>query len=241
MQPIPSIAVAAAILTAGLGSLPQVASAPPRICTELAAGQKGAALLRCKWNKRTLRVRFLEGEPAVHAKVRQYADEWTRHSGLRFVYDESPDADIRISFTPGRSESYIGTCRPALGPDASTMNFGWLTSSTDDTETSRVVLHEFGHAIGLIHEHLSPAAGIKWNREAVYEHYQRLYGWDRQSVDSNLFEKYAESQTNYTAFDPASIMIYSIPRELTTDGYSVAWNTQLSAADKRFIGELYPR
>lgn len=241
MQPIPVVAVAIAAALAGLAPMQQTSAPPVRLCTELAAGQKGAALLRCKWKKRTLSVRFLEGDPAVHARVQQYANEWSGHSGLHFVFGNEADADIRVSFAPGRSESYVGTCRPALGPNDSTMNFGWLTPSTGDAEMARVVLHEFGHAIGLVHEHLSPAAGINWNRQAVYDHYQRHYGWDRARVDQNLFEKYADSQTNYTAFDPRSIMIYSIPKELTTDGYSVSWNAQLSDTDKRFIGQIYPK
>lgn len=33
------------------------------------------------------------------------------------------------------------------------MHFGWLRDDTDDVEWRRVVVHEFGHALGAIHEH----------------------------------------------------------------------------------------
>ena len=40
------------------------------------------------------------------------------------------------------------------------MNLGFVDRPT--------VLHEFGHALGLIHEHQSPfKGGFEWNREEV--------------------------------------------------------------------------
>jgi hypothetical protein len=60
------------------------------------------------------------------------------------------------------------------------MNYGWLTSATDEAEYRRVVLHEFGHARGLTHEHQSPAMNIPWNRPTVLDDYRRTYGWSQQ-------------------------------------------------------------
>ena len=43
------------------------------------------------------------------------------------------------------------------------MNLGWLDGSSDTiTDNERgVILHEFGHAIGLLHEHQSPLRSDK--------------------------------------------------------------------------------
>ncbi len=47
---------------------------------------------------------------------------------------------------------------------------GWLEPDTPNDEYRRVVLHEFGHALGGIHEHQSPASGvIPWDKPKVYE------------------------------------------------------------------------
>ncbi len=120
------------------------------------------------------------------------------------------------------------------------MNLGGLTDWSSESEFSHIILHEFGHALGCIHEHQSPAAGIPWNREAVYEYYAAM-GWSRSDVNRNLFEPYATTTTQHSSFDTASIMLYPIPASLTTNGFSVGWNTELSEMDKKFIAREYPR
>ena len=49
-----------------------------------------------------------------------------------------------------------------------------------------------------------------------------------------MFEPYAAAETNFTALDPRSIMMYPIPAGWTTDGFSVGLNTDLSATDEQF-------
>lgn len=189
-----------------------------------------------------LTVRFLGGEPAVQEKVKKYAKQWADHANINIVFPDSGDADVRISFDPGGSWSQVGTM--ALGvtnQSKPTMNFGWLDANTADDEYSRVVLHEFGHALGCIHEHQHPAGGIKWNKPAVYEYYKKQ-GWDKDRVDRNIFQTYDENLLRRTAeVDRASIMMYPIPKELLDDpSQEVGWNRDLSKTDKDFIGELYP-
>jgi len=61
------------------------------------------------------------------------------------------------------SWSHIGTEANEIEPRQPTMNLGWLSGLTDavsDTERG-VILHEFGHVLGLLHEHQSPLRGNK--------------------------------------------------------------------------------
>ena len=121
------------------------------------------------------------------------------------------------------------------------MNYGWLTPSTDVLEYQRVVRHEFGHALGMIHEHQNPSATgrIPWDRPRVYAYYAEQ-GWSKDDVDSNIFDVYDTDMTNFTTFDPRSIMQYAIPEELTIGTYSVGWNTELSPTDVSFMRAQYP-
>jgi serralysin len=222
------------------------ASSPktPRMCTQLAADTNRLALpFASKWDQgKTLTVFLINPSPIVGAKVQEKALQWNQYSGVKFQFVSQRPADIRVSFNPdGTSWSYVGTDCVTVPSDQPTMNFGWLTDTTDDGEFSRVVLHEFGHALGCIHEHQNPAAGIPWDKPKVYNYYWQKYRWSRGEVDQNLFRLYDKSITQYTAFDPNSIMLYSIPAELTTTGFSVGWNRVLSETDKEFITKVYPQ
>ncbi|MEV6286245.1 hypothetical protein [Kribbella sp. NPDC051770] len=192
-------------------------------------------------NGRTLRIAFLDGSAAQREGVRALATEWTNHAKLRFAFVDDPrTAEVRIAFVPGGSWSLVGTEALTAAPSEPTMNFGWLREDEPD-EWQPVVLHEFGHAIGCVHEHSSPAAGIPWDLPAVYRHYGGpLNGWSDEEIERNLLTKYATSQTRHTAFDPRSIMLYAIPPELTAGRYEVKANRTLSVLDREFIAQSYP-
>ena len=87
----------------------------------------------------------------------------------------------------------LGTaCENVTDLSRPTMNYGWLTPESTDEALQRVVLHEFGGAAGLIHEH-NPEGGIQWNRDAVI---RDLTGpqtdWDLNTIEHNLFEQDAQ-------------------------------------------------
>lgn len=192
-----------------------------------------------KWKPgRALRIRFLDGDATVQQKVAAVAKEWEKYANIKFDFGNDPEAEIRISFAQQGSWSMLGTDALALPKDRPTMNYGWLRPGTPDNQY-HVVLHEFGHALGCIHEHQNPGGTINWNKEAAYQYYGRN-GWSRQMVDQQVFQKYDRALTQFTAIDPKSIMMYPIPRQLTTDGFEVGINTTISETDRRFIAEMYP-
>lgn len=203
-----------------------------------------ALITRKLWQPgRTLKVRFMDGHPVVQEKIKQFALQWSQYANIKLDFGNHADAEIRISCTPGAgSWSYLGTDALTIPADKPTMNFGWFTPETDDTEFSRTTIHEFGHALGCIHEHQNPASNIPWDKEAVYRYYAGPpNNWSREDVERNLFQKYAADSTQFTQFDPQSIMLYSIPNSLTVGDWEVGWNTTLSSTDKAYIAQIYPR
>ncbi|MGH2586725.1 MAG: M12 family metallopeptidase [Dehalococcoidia bacterium] len=193
-------------------------------------------------NGQVIRATFLGGDLSVRNKVVAYAKQWEQHANIRFDFTQASDAQLRIAFDVGGSWSYIGTDALVIPRHEPTMNYGWLTPSTNDAEYSRVVLHEFGHALGCFHEQQHPETGIPWDREAVYAYYAGHPNfWSREEVDVNIFATYSRDITRFSAYDPTSIMHYPIPNELTLGDFEVGWNTVLSPTDQQYAGILYPR
>lgn len=209
------------------------------------AGHKAALLRSAKWEPGdSISIRFLGGSEALQERVKAAASEWTRHANLTLDFRNQGPTAIRIAFRQGNgSWSYLGTMCLQIQEPQPTMNYGWLTDDSDDDELRRVVLHEFGHALGLIHEHQNPKGGIRWNRDAVV---RDLSGppnnWNDATIENNIFTKYPPGDVVATDVDRRSIMLYPIPRAWTENGYfSAGLNKELSELDKLFAGENYPR
>jgi hypothetical protein len=183
-----------------------------------------------KWvNGSTLRVRFMGGTPAQHELVKQQAAWWTQVANLAFDFSNASAADIRITFDDNDGAwSYIGTDCKGIPLNEATMNLGFLDGGT--------TAHEFGHAIGLAHEHASPLGGIQWNEAVVFQEAAKPPNfWDEDTARRNVLFKYATDQINGTQFDPDSIMLYFFPAEWTLNGIATKANEVLSSLDKTFI------
>jgi len=195
-------------------------------------------------NGRRLRVKFLDGIPEVQNKVSAIAKEWESVANLTLDFVSAGDAaEIRVSFAvKGFSMSAVGTDALTTASSEATMNYGWLEPNTSLREYQRVVRHEFGHALGMIHEHQNPAAQgqIPWDKPKVYAYYAQQ-GWSQADVDFNIFEVYSEESTNHTTFDPTSIMEYAVPDSLTIGSYAIGWNTEFSPADIEFMRRQYAK
>jgi hypothetical protein len=200
-----------------------------------------------KWpNGSTLKCRFLDGDAAQRKKVEGKAHIWEQYADVTFKFVTTTDEQIRISFSadPG-SWSAVGTdalVERYFPKHEPTMNFGWLRDDTDDTEYERVVVHEFGHALGAIHEHQAPGAKLKWNIPEVYRVFSGPPNyWSKADIDFNILQRYSRTQTNSTSFDRRSIMLYAFPGSLFTDGKGTPTNTHLSPRDEKFIAQMYPK
>jgi hypothetical protein len=184
-------------------------------------------------------VKFLTGSPALQHKIELIAREWERYANIHFSFVQAGNSNARINLDDkGGHNSLIGTLANSVSQNQKTMNFD--TTDFTDQSIHRIVLHEFGHLLGLLHEHFSPLAGISWNKQAVYNDLYKTNGWDTATVNANIFQTYALSYTNGTLYDKQSIMHYPILATWTTNQYSVDWNDSPSTGDKRLIAALYP-
>ncbi len=200
-----------------------------------------------KWPRgSTLRCRFLDGSAKMKKKVTAVAKEWEKYADIKLKFVPSGAAEIRISFYAD-SGSWSAVGRDALNTSyfpshQPTMNYGWLRDDTDDEEYHRVVTHEFGHALGCIHEHQSPKFDRKWNVAAVMKYFQGPPNyWSPDDIKFNVLEKYSPKGISATVFDPKSIMLYAFDGALFADGLGPTnENTTVSAKDVAMIKQMYP-
>lgn len=129
----------------------------------------------------------------------------------------------------------------ASSKNETSMNLAWIKDSKSEDDISSLILHGFGHALGMIHEQGSPHANISWNKTQVYKD---LGGppnnWNKGQVDLNVFGLYSFDEIQATVFDPDSIMLYYYPAEWTTDGKGTINNVDLSGLDMEYIKFFYP-
>lgn len=109
-----------------------------------------------------LRVRFV-GEHPDHQKIQAWVEEGFSGLGVSFAFNppENQIAHIRIQFVPSEGDwSWVG--RDALqlkGSTLATMNLATVTQGN--------VLHQFGHAVGLLHEREFSPQPPDWDRSVL--------------------------------------------------------------------------
>lgn len=198
-----------------------------------------------KWEAgHKLTCRFLDGDKSQQEKVVAKAKMWEKYADIHIDFGSDPAAEIRISFVADSgSWSAIGQdCKVSsyFHKNAPTMNFGWLRDDTKDEEYERVVVHEFGHALGCIHEHQQPNEHLLWDTKAVYAEFSGPpNNWSKADIDSNILQKYSPEGISATRFDRKSIMLYQFDASLFTNHKATPLNFELSKEDKIMIGQMY--
>ena len=95
---------------------------------------------------------------------------WAKYANVNFCKVDDQAAEIRITFNPTLGAwSQPGTDATKVPIEEATMNLGPVTSTDAcSLEESGYILHEFGHALGLFHEHQSPLMAGQWKEACSF-------------------------------------------------------------------------
>ena len=167
---------------------------------------------------------------------------------LSFIWDTPlKDSDIRITFVKALgSFSELGIQAKDTPKDKPTMNLGWLDNDIDfDKEelkgTGAVVIHEFGHFLGLIHEHSRGDASLTWNKELIIKEVGAPpNSWTPKECEEQIFTAYDKSKFNGSEYDADSIMHYYFPSKYFDPPVELKVIKEMSKLDKEYITKKYP-
>jgi len=192
-------------------------------------------------NGRTLKIAFIDDPDDEHKqKIIRAASQWLPYINLSFDFVEGLEGDIRIATKNNINSSMLGTDALLIHPDWPTMD---LSVKPEHEDFEVIVTHEFGHALGAMHEHQHPEANIPWDKPKVYAFYQNreMNPLTKEQVDRNLFEPFNTIEAFYTPYDRNSIMHHPVANTLTLGDWEIPINRKISKKDKQLMKLLYPK
>lgn len=138
---------------------------------------------------------------------------------LKFVFDKPGGVLIDNNYSGG------GVCR-CLGCKSPHIS----VSSAEQG----LVLHEFGHALGMHHEMKNPNIKITWIESVLVQ----MFG-SADFVKSQITSKIDANSVNATAFDKNSVMIYPLPAKTNQEGINMSGARNYTDLDRQWLKQAY--
>jgi len=200
-----------------------------------------------------LNIVFLDGSTEIKVLVKNYSVLWIKDTNLSFQFFDSLDkaplkTHIRISFKH-HSGSQLGNQKNHLSKKPTMNLIDLVSDQISDAGTKRLILHEFGHALGFEHEFRNP--NWPYSQLAMPEIMSIclpkmiFIGYSKKNAEAHclLINKELRSEDVLsTAYDEISIMNYALNfKDKTGFTVNIEAQSQLSYLDLYAIQKWYPK
>lgn len=193
------------------------------------------------WNQKSITFHFIDGTEQQKSEVKKFAKLWQRYTGIRFKYTNTKpslftfDKYYKITFKGNSNQSTRGKVN-------GTIQLGDLSGNILFRKTT--ILHEFGHMLGLGHEHQRYDRPTTLNNKALInaciQNQQQPREWCKENL-SDITQSVVFIKSEY---DTNSIMHYSLKNIVGNNAnllkaLPLADSNSLSFTDKYYIALLY--
>jgi serralysin len=199
------------------------------------------------WKKgSTINITYKDGSPEIQTEVEKYATEWTKYANINFKFyktlkdiPKKESADIVITFNTQVNTSAVGTDSKYVSKSDASMNLGILTDKNINTRRS-IILHEFGHAIGLEHEHQHKNRTLEFDDSKIIDTCKSRINFTEEMCRMFIIQTIPSNEAYFSQYDLLSIMHYSLHSDFFKTAMEMRANLSLSLTDKVEIAKMYP-
>jgi hypothetical protein len=185
-------------------------------------------------------VALLNGTKEQEAAILAIAKEWEAHGNIKFEAADAARAMVRISLGKADANySLVGTDILQVKPSECTMQLDAALFGKKKDQFRKVVLHQFGHVLGMVHEFNPVDGGFQWDKPFIARTYNRA-GWSATDIQQNIYGLYTHRITNGWRFDRSSIMHLGIALRHMNGGVPILNNYDISDGDKDWVSSRYP-
>ena len=216
-------------------SPPQMSNDGDTQAERASRSKRGIADISKRWPDGEVTVSIEGADKETFKLIEKAIAEWEQYTpGIKIKIKTDGPGDIRISLIRGGKGDWsrIGTQAKNYPKDEVTMH---LDPDKDKSRFYATVLHEFGHALGLEHEHQHPDGTIKLDFKAIRK---KLPPMRDRDFNGNYKPLPREGRL-VTPYDEHSIMHFGFNANQTKDGRSYNDPHRLTAGDKETIRKLY--
>lgn len=162
----------------------------------------------------------VSGSDAFKSAVQKVLTEHAQpYVNLKFVFDKPGGVTIDNNYQGGGVTMCLGCKSPVIH-----------VSSAEQG----LVLHEFGHALGMHHEMKNPNIKITWIESVLVQ----MFG-SADFVKSQITSTVDPNSVNATAFDKNSVMIYPLPAKTNQEGINMSGARDYTDLDRQWLKQAY--